>query len=180
MPAYDIRTIRNGRHWKDVPFTERFWSYVLKTPECWVWRGPIGGTGYGAVRWDKRQVKAHRAAWILTYGAIPAGLWVLHHCDNRPCVRPDHLWLGTHQQNMADRNAKGRTARGERSGSRLHPERVARGEHSHNAKLSEPAVIEIRRLIADGLASRGSLAARYGVCLSTISAVVHRRIWAHV
>src|ERR1035437_755093 len=94
----------------------RFWDRVLMGDGCWPWAGKIHvGTGYGVVyagggRGHEREERAHRVAWALTFGPIPPGLSVLHKCDNPPCVNPDHLYLGTHQDNMADVVARGRGA----------------------------------------------------------------------
>lgn len=87
----------------------RFWSKVRKGDGCWEWQAKRFDNGYGsfAVSRNKNQ-GAHRVAWELTNGPIPAGMSVLHHCDNRPCVRPDHLFLGTQLDNMRDMLAKGR------------------------------------------------------------------------
>lgn len=82
---------------------ESFWTKVQRGDDCW----PYGaGAGYGKFR----GMPAHRAAWILTNGRVPPGLFVLHHCDNPPCVRPDHLFLGTQTDNMRDASQKGRLA----------------------------------------------------------------------
>lgn len=89
-----------------------FWAMVVKTEGCWEWTGAKFKTGYGAVNIGHRIVTTHRRSWELTNGPIPEGLFVLHHCDNRPCVRPDHLFLGTHQDNMTDMVSKGRQKNG--------------------------------------------------------------------
>jgi len=86
---------------------ERLWSKVTKTETCWTWTGARNRKGYGEIGAKGRVQKAHRIAWELTYGPIPEGLDVLHHCDNPPCCRPDHLFLGTDADNMADMMAKG-------------------------------------------------------------------------
>lgn len=92
---------------KDV---DRFWAKVHKTDGCWLWTGGMYATGYGFTGTRKRRLYAHRVAYMLTYGPIPDGMQVCHHCDTPPCVRPDHLFLGNHAENAADRIAKGRLA----------------------------------------------------------------------
>lgn len=91
-------------------FEDRFWSKVRKGDGCWEWTAWINSNGYGEFTKDHKNLKASRVSWILTYGPIPDGLFVCHHCDNPPCVRPDHLFLGTPLDNMRDMIAKGRGA----------------------------------------------------------------------
>lgn len=94
---------------------ERFWSKVKITEGCWEWVGSKQIGGYGELRATRTwKVLAHRVSWQLHYGRIPEGFYVCHHCDNRCCVRPDHLFLGTAQDNTDDMIAKGRQIRGGR------------------------------------------------------------------
>ena len=97
----------------DDALLRRFWSKVQPTEGCWLWTGARSTEGYGYIgvgpRRNHKDVLAHRLMWELTYGPIPNGLWVLHRCDTPSCVRPDHLFLGTHQDNMDDMKRKGRT-----------------------------------------------------------------------
>lgn len=144
---------------------ERFWSKVAVGPvdECWEWQaGRFQGTGYGAfrvpagpARWDKLWA-AHRVAWVLTYGPIPNGLHVLHHCDNRACCNPAHLFLGTNADNIEDAMRKGRMAK----------------------KLTKADVRAIRTLYASGEYYLRELAERFGVSVQLISKIVNRKCWA--
>jgi len=88
----------------------RFEAKIDKTGECWTWTAHQNSTGYGRF-YDTargRLVLAHRLSWELHRGPVPKGLCVCHHCDNRLCVRPDHLFLGTYSDNMKDMMRKGR------------------------------------------------------------------------
>lgn len=97
------------------PMMDRFFSKVHMVPEagCWIWAGCISGeTRYGAFMLSRgKQMGAHRASWIIHRGPIPEGMFVCHKCDTRECVNPDHLFLGTHTDNMQDCSRKGRTSR---------------------------------------------------------------------
>jgi len=143
---------------------ERFWRYVTKGDGCWEWTGTISSNGgYGWIKSGGIMVKAHRFAYRLLVGPIPAGMFVCHHCDNPSCVRPDHLFLGTPADNSHDRDAKGRGVRGERQ---------------HSARLTADQVREIRELSPSIPGT--DLAKRYGVAKSSISAVRNGRTWKWV
>lgn len=88
----------------------RFWLNVQKTEGCWLWTGRRDGAGYGQIFVQGRRIGVHRLSWLLNCGEIPEGLFVCHHCDVPLCVRPDHLFVGTHDDNMRDAAIKGRMA----------------------------------------------------------------------
>jgi hypothetical protein len=147
---------------------QKFWEHVDKTipTACWIWKGGYSGSGYGSLALDGRNgLRAHRVAWELTNGDIPTGLCVLHRCDNKKCVNPAHLFLGTFDDNNKDRAAKGRSG--------------ATGCHfeAHPmAKLNWIMVKQIRELRELGF-TMASLAQNYGVTPSTIYYIVHNKIW---
>lgn len=154
----------------------RFWEKVRKPTGfavlrgCWLWTGYQDkrrgrDCGYGQIQGgDKKLKKAHIVSWELHYGPVPKGKLVLHKCDNPPCVRPDHLFLGNHQNNSDDMVAKGR-ARG------------ARGEDSAKAKLTEEQVQAIRSA-PHVYGSRKFLAEKYAVSPDTIHAIRSGDTWA--
>jgi hypothetical protein len=161
----------------------RFWSKVnVRGPGgCWLWTASVNKKGYGRYGVpDGRICTAHRLAYLLDAGVWPGRLCVLHHCDTPACCNARHLFLGTQTENMADMFAKGRTARGETSGARRHPERVPRGEGNGLSKLKEEDVREIRSRYAAGGALQADLAAEFGVRDSMISRIVNHRNWKHV
>lgn len=138
---------------------ERFWSKATKGEGCWLWAAAVGnpprGEPYGQFWWRRRMTPAHRVAWELTNGPIPAGMKVLHRCDATRCVRPDHLFLGTQADNIADMDAKGRRV-------------VVRGTRHGRAALSEADIASIRERRRSG-ETVSSLARAMGVARKTIS-----------
>jgi hypothetical protein len=156
---------------------DRFWSNVDRSvgPDaCWLWRGR--GNGYGTFRHRGKNAGAHRIAHVIAIGPIPHGCVVMHRCDNPPCVNPAHLRAGTQAENIADRDAKGRTSTGH-----YHPAiNPPRGELRPNAKLTAEKVREIRDSYAAGGVSQTSLAREHGVDQSVISEIVRRLRWTHV
>lgn len=139
---------------------ERLRRRTVQHGECWLW--DTGTRDYARISVGGRVRLAHRVAYELAHGAVPPGLFVLHRCDNKPCVNPAHLFVGTQQQNLDDAKAKGRTRRGERH---------------WNVKLSAADVREIRRRRAQG-ERIDALAEFFGVAKSSISRVANNKQWA--
>lgn len=146
----------------------RFWQKVDRSGDCWIWTAYRQRAGYGQLTVNRRHWLAHRFAWLLCNGAIPMALDVLHRCDNPPCVRPDHLFLGTHSDNMKDCVAKGR-----------HRNSPSRGEANHKAKLTVQAVRSIRERRDAGETMR-SLARAYGVTRQNIRFITSGVTWKEV
>lgn len=153
--------------------TERAWARFDASynrgpnDSCWEWSGAINEWGYGITSWRRL---AHREAFARAHGPIPDGLCVLHHCDNRKCVNPSHLWLGTRRDNTADMDAKGRR----KSGTLGRPGR--RGEAHHLAKLSWPIVRDMRRRASEGESAK-QLAERFGVFHQHVRKILRGERW---
>ena len=155
---------------------QRFWEKVNKDgpmcerlgTRCWVWIGAIASHGYGTITTKRRHSYAHRVSWELSSGKIPDGLCVLHKCDNPPCIRPDHLFLGTGKDNTADMINKGRAV--------FNPP----GERSSNHKLTKADVIAMRERYARGDIAIADLARLSGVERSTASSAINRKSWKSV
>ncbi len=168
----------------------RFWEKVDKSSDkngCWVWNSSKNKIGYGTFSLKCKSVKAHRVAWTISYGQTPKGdgyhgMCVLHKCDNRACCRPDHLFLGTQQDNVKDMVCKGRnkTIPWMQHPRKLFPERTARGEKTASAKLTSAQVVEIRKLASERKMSRKKIGEIFGVGENAVSKIFHRQTWAHV
>ena len=155
--------------WGDnVPtFEERFWAKVKKTTNCWEWTGALFGNGYGHLQANHKNSLAHKISWEIHNGEIPKGLLVLHKCDNKKCIRPDHLFLGTHVDNMQDmlRKERGNKPKGEKIGI---------------SKLTGSQIRTIKTLKKNGNLSQQKIAEVFNVAQSTISHIVNGRTWKHI
>jgi predicted XRE-type DNA-binding protein len=141
----------------------RFWGKVKKTDKCWVWKATKHRTGYGMFGLDYTMLQAHRVSYQLTHGSIPEGMFVCHKCDNRACVNPAHLFLGTAKDNTEDMFAKRRA-------------RQLRERH-WNSKLTEKSVKAIRRMWASGVFRQRQIAEEFGVDRAHISGIVNNKFW---
>lgn len=143
----------------------RFWSHVKKSEGCWIWTAGTNRGGYGKFSVHHEDgTTAHRFSWELHNGSIPDGLMVLHSCDNPPCVRPDHLFIGTHMDNCEDAVKKGRTLSGERN-----PSAILTVEQVLAIRLENPGGKRLEEIGAD-----------YGVAISTVYAAKRRLTWKNL
>lgn len=172
-PSPDLARNTGRKRGKTVPtsFEEIvgfFWSKVEKGKGCWIWKGPRGHKGYGQITYVKANgrtstLRAHRVSYQIHKGE-PGEFFVCHSCDNPPCVNPDHLWLGTHNDNMQDMVKK----------QRLFPGVEAK------SPLTREAVLHIRSVYTHKYGQLKQLAEQYGVDPMTIRRVVRREVWKHI
>lgn len=151
---------------------DRFMSWVTPVTEsgCWIWHGCSDPKGYGRFRrgGERATVLSHRFSWEMFRGGIPTGMFVCHKCDTPACVNPDHLWLGTNADNVADMDAKSRR-------NNPHPKPM-RGENHYRAKFTDD---DIRRIKADNR-TQEAIASEYGVRQNTISRIKSGVRWGHL
>jgi hypothetical protein len=152
----------------DTDDLRRFESKIERIPgvACHVWAERCDVDGYGSMKVKGKTERAHRLAYEHYFGSAE-GKHVLHRCDVPSCVNPDHLFLGTHAENVADMIAKGRQARG------------AKTRAPRRTRLSETQIIEIRGLSAAGTTQR-EIASKFGVTQANISLIVSKKNWAYV
>lgn len=178
---------------------ERFWSYVNKQGSipthnpslgsCWEWTGGCARGGYGQFSIRRRTVSAHRISWMIHRGEItPEKPFICHRCDNKLCVRDSHIWDGTPADNMSDKVAKGRQAKGEKmkqphfgdaNGSRIHIERMPRGEGHELSKWTGKQILEMRAKYAAKVHAK-IIRAEYGISSSNFYGIIRRDTWKHI
>jgi hypothetical protein len=152
------------------PLIERFWAKVEKTGGCWNWTGYHDSrSGYGFISeggYCSRPIRVHRLSYEIHFGKFPKSLYVCHHCDNRRCVRPDHLFLGTHQSNMTDMKKKGRSAK------------TANSTYQR-AKYTVDDIKQMRKLYEQGWL-QCAIAEKFGTRQSYVTQIVTRQRWKHI
>ena len=168
-----------------------FWKKVRKTEfGCWEWIGVIDPDGYGQLtvqvgpkkEGNRVNLRSNRSAWELANNArMPEGQQACHHCDNRKCCRPDHLFLGTNNDNRQDMKSKGRAPTGKRNGSVTHPEKVLRGSKHGYSKLTEEQILQMRSEFNPAIRGQISRAAeKFKVSRSLARMILLREIWTHI
>lgn len=155
---------------------ERFWRHVAKPAEpdgCWEWTGGHDAYGYGSMGIDGgRTSTVNRVAHELLIGPIPEGMCVCHRCDNRNCVNPAHLFLGSRADNLHDMFAKGR-GRGQFT------KGACQGTANAWARYTEDQIREIRSLVASGV-TQVEVARQFGMRQGYVSNIVRRKVWTHI
>ena len=144
---------------------ERFFHYTKQSAGCWEWAGSKDANGYGRLNVGGKPILASRASFLLHHGDVPAGKCVCHKCDNPGCVNPEHLFIGTQAENVADMHTKGRARK-----------RGLPGVTHHAAKMTPEAVREIRA----GGKSDAHWATHFGVSRATVHAIRTGKTWAHI
>lgn len=160
---------------------ERLMERIEKTATCWSWKAGCSKNGYGAIRFNGKQEGAHRVSYTVFKGPIPDGMHVMHSCDNKKCINPDHLNVGTRFDNMKDCAHKNRNYipthfRGDSNPSAKIPG-IRKGARNGRAKLNEQKVALIRKLMFDG-ATAYDTAQAFGVSRSTVQSIIRNKTWA--
>lgn len=171
LPRSDMHVLSRlgveARRRLQEPVEVRFWRKVQKTETCWLFMGRLNEDGYGVFSVNRRSKHAHRVSFELTYGPLSSGLFACHHCDVRPCVRPDHLFKGTAADNTADMIQKGR-------------QRWCVGETNGQSKLSAATVEEIRRLVAAGQARQVDIVRDFRLSPAHVHRLIYGKAWKAV
>ena len=169
---------RNGIKWKGVGIAqiglyknteEKFWKRLdKKSNGCWEWTKAHNKDGYGQTCYKGKMVWTHRMAWIYSKGEIPEGMHVLHKCDNPACCNPDHLFLGTHKDNMNDRDKKNRCNN-----------KGLKGELNPQSRYTEKDILQMREMYKKGMKQK-EIALIFNTTQPIISNIINRKYWKHI
>lgn len=165
MTTSDYTSKTNKRFLNKVNKNGSIPAHMPHLGKCWEWTASIRKDGYGQFTLNSKNCLAHRASWIIYNGVIPNKLFVLHKCDNPKCVNPAHLFLGTNQDNVDDRERKGRN-------------NAPRGEKHRDNILTELQVMDIRKKYSEGGITYRELAEQYCMAESTIGNIIKYRKWS--
>jgi hypothetical protein len=147
---------------------EKLQNYTVNNNGCWIWNGGKTDRKYGITTINKERIRVHRLMWSVINGKIPIGMCICHKCDNPSCINPDHLFLGTNQDNVNDREKKGRNK-----------PPIVYGENNPRAKLKEADVIEILKLINKNV-PLSNIAKMYNVGATAIFNIKHGIRWTRI
>lgn len=147
---------------------------------CWEWNGGKFNTGYGAFKLRRKQYRAHRLSFEIHKHVLEPNELACHHCDNRVCVNPDHLFKGTQKENLEDAVRKGRMMSGDRHTSRTCRASRPRGEKHKCHKITSEQVLLIREMYASGNFTLRKLGLEFGITATAILFIVKRKTWQHL
>lgn len=145
---------------------ESYERHVVRGEGCWEWSGVLHKSGYAVLKYGKKQIGAHQASWLIHKGKIENGLWTLHHCDNKKCTNPDHIYLGNAKRNAQDREDRQRRP-------------IRRGDSHPNSKLNEDQVKEIKKRMKIGI-TLTRLSKDFSISLGSLEAIKSGTTWKHV
>lgn len=155
-----LRSIHRKNYDEDMK--QKLFSKIKQVNDCWEWQGSLHRQGYGNFPYKNSGQLAHRVSWILFNGEIPSGMNICHKCDNPPCVNPDHLFVGSYQDNINDMFRKGR--------------KNHQGENHPKVKLSSSQVLEIRELLNKKI-TQEEICKKYGITNGHVGSIKHKRTW---
>lgn len=167
----ECRSKYNGRGDFCCNMCKLMFMHSKKRNGCWEWNGPVAKHGYALTKdYENRgkNIPVHRLSYRIHKGNIPVGLLVCHTCDNRKCINPDHLWVGTHQDNSNDCKSKKRAKSG-----------GVYGVKCTKAKLNDEKVKEIKKMLKNGISNK-DIAEIFGISRPVISEIKHNKLWKHV
>ena len=144
---------------------EQFYERINKTETCWLWTGTVANNGRGVFKINNKLKQAHRISYEVHFGEIPQGLLVCHKCDNGLCVNPEHLFLGTQQDNINDCVNKNRNAKGSKN---------------WNTKLNEEKVKMIRTADFSERGSKAKISRELGISQTALNYVISGKNWGHI
>lgn len=165
----------------------RLISNIKINDKCWEWQGNLGKNGYGKIRNNLEHWSTHRLSYFIFKGEIPDDILVCHTCDNKKCINPDHLYLGTHKDNAQDALKKGllkstsgsKWSESTREKMKSRPGPDKKGDKHHLRKLTSKNIYEIRTMLDEGI-KQAEIAKIYDVNPSCISNVKRKKSWCHI
>ena len=164
-----MRDKTNGRYVSTSTLEERFWEKIDKRSddECWEWMASCNKYGYGQLWFGNTFISSHRVSWMIHFGDIPEKLCVLHKCDNRKCANPNHLFLGTYQDNSDDMKSKGRSLN-------------QHGDNNHAAKITSEDVLRMREMWKSGKCRQKEIMKIFNISRVELWRIISYRNWKDV
>ena len=182
--AIDLDLVKEDLLWskinKNGPTPDQSNPHHAGLGPCWEWTGGYTTDGYGSFTIKSKRFRASRVVFSVAKGEIPSGVLMLHKCDNRKCVNPDHLFLGDYEMNNRDTSRKGNYPTGNDHFRRKYPERAYKGSKHPMAKANESQVLAIRDMYDNGGYASTVCAQLFGLPRGVVNGIVHRKSWTHI